>query len=92
MLSECVSSLLSTPAPTVLNNPCADFFSPANVMKLLEVVKGKDSSSETIATAMELGKKIGKVAVLSGNCHGFIGNRMLKGYGAEAVYLLEEGE
>ena len=61
-------------------------------MKLLEVVKGKDSSAATIATAMELGKKIGKVAVLSGNCHGFIGNRMLKSYGTEAVYLLEEGE
>ncbi len=67
------------------------FFSPANVMKLLEVVRGKASSPEVIATAMALGKKLGKVAVLAGNCHGFIGNRMLEPYFREAQFLVEEG-
>jgi 3-hydroxyacyl-CoA dehydrogenase len=67
------------------------FFSPANVMKLLEVVRGKASSPEVITTAMALGKKLGKVAVLAGNCHGFIGNRMLEPYFREAQFLLEEG-
>ncbi len=67
------------------------FFSPANVMKLLEVVKGKASSAEVIVTAMGLGKKLGKVAVLAGNCHGFIGNRMLEPYFREAQFLVEEG-
>jgi 3-hydroxyacyl-CoA dehydrogenase len=67
------------------------FFSPANVMKLLENVRGKASSKETIATVMELGKKIRKVPVLAGNCFGFIGNRMLHGYTREAAELLLEG-
>jgi 3-hydroxyacyl-CoA dehydrogenase len=67
------------------------FFSPANVMKLLEVVRGRASSNEVIATAMALGKKLGKVAVLAGNCHGFIGNRMLEPYFREAQFLVEEG-
>ncbi|HZF24753.1 MAG TPA: 3-hydroxyacyl-CoA dehydrogenase NAD-binding domain-containing protein, partial [Steroidobacteraceae bacterium] len=67
------------------------FFSPAQVMKLLEVVRGRDSSAATIATAMALGKRIGKVAVLAGNCDGFIGNRMWQYYTAEAEFLLEEG-
>jgi len=67
------------------------FFSPANVMKLLENVRGKDSSKETIATVMELGKKIRKVPALAGNCFGFIGNRMLHGYTREAAELLLEG-
>ena len=67
------------------------FFSPANVMKLLEVVRGKASNPEVIATAMSLGKKLGKVAVLAGNCHGFIGNRMLEPYFREAQFLVEEG-
>ena len=67
------------------------FFSPANVMKLLEVVRGKASGPEVIATAMALGKKLGKVAVLAGNCHGFIGNRMLEPYFREAQFLVEEG-
>ena len=53
------------------------FFSPANVMRLLEVVRGKATSKEVIATSMALGKKLKKVAVLAGNCRGFIGNRML---------------
>jgi 3-hydroxyacyl-CoA dehydrogenase len=69
----------------------AHFFSPANVMKLLEVVRGKASSAETIATAMGLGKKLKKVAVLAGNCRGFIGNRMIAPYLREAQFLVEEG-
>jgi 3-hydroxyacyl-CoA dehydrogenase len=67
------------------------FFSPANVMRLLENVRGKKSSKETIATVMAVGKQIKKIAVLAGNCDGFIGNRMLAGYSREASFLLEEG-
>jgi len=67
------------------------FFSPANVMRLLENVRGARSSPETLATVMALGKTLGKVAVLAGNCDGFIGNRMLMYYGSEAEFLLEEG-
>ncbi|MDA9848816.1 3-hydroxyacyl-CoA dehydrogenase NAD-binding domain-containing protein [Luminiphilus sp.] len=67
------------------------FFSPANVMKLLEVVKGAASSDTVIATSMAVGKKIGKVSVLSGMCYGFIGNRMLRHYGREASLCLIEG-
>lgn len=67
------------------------FFSPANVMKLLEVVRGAATQPAAIATAMALGKRLGKVAVLSGNCPGFIGNRMLGGYTREASFLVEEG-
>lgn len=67
------------------------FFSPAHVMKLLEVVRGAKSSKSAIASAMKLGKRLRKVAVLAGNCDGFIGNRMLAGYGREAAFLLEEG-
>jgi 3-hydroxyacyl-CoA dehydrogenase len=69
----------------------AHFFSPANVMKLLEVVRGKETSPQTIATTMALAKAIGKVAVLSGNADGFIGNRILAVYGRECDFLLEEG-
>jgi len=60
-------------------------------MKLLENVRGKKSSKETIATVMAMGKQIRKIPVLAGNCDGFIGNRMLAGYGREASFLLEEG-
>ena len=67
------------------------FFSPANVMKLLENVRGRQTSAQTIATVMALGKTLGKIPVLAGNCDGFIGNRMLMFYGSEAEYLLEEG-
>ena len=67
------------------------FFSPANVMKLLENVRGRQTSAQTIATVMALGKTLGKIAVLAGNCDGFIGNRMLMFYGTEAEFLLEEG-
>lgn len=67
------------------------FFSPANVMRLLEVVRGAKSSKETIATGMKLAKSMRKIGVLAGNCDGFIGNRMLHGYLREANFLLEEG-
>ncbi|MBB5199942.1 3-hydroxyacyl-CoA dehydrogenase [Glaciimonas immobilis] len=67
------------------------FFSPAHVMKLLEVVRGRDTSMQVLATAMAFAKKIGKSAVVSGVCYGFIGNRMLEGYLREAEFLLMEG-
>jgi len=67
------------------------FFSPAHVMKLLEVIHGKESSKDLIAQTLALGKRVGKVAVLAGNCYGFIGNRMLRPYIAEAEFLVEEG-
>jgi 3-hydroxyacyl-CoA dehydrogenase len=67
------------------------FFSPANVMKLLEIVRGKATSKEVIATCMQLSKKIGKVGVLVGNCRGFVGNRMFGPYRREAQFLMEEG-
>jgi len=67
------------------------FFSPANVMRLLEIVRGKASSKEVIATCMQLSKRIGKIGVLVGNCRGFVGNRMFHPYVRESVFLLEEG-
>ncbi|XHS78305.1 3-hydroxyacyl-CoA dehydrogenase NAD-binding domain-containing protein [Burkholderiaceae bacterium UC74_6] len=67
------------------------FFSPANVMKLLEVVRGKATSHEVLATVMALGKKIKKTAVVSGVCDGFIGNRMIEQYFRQAGFLLDEG-
>ncbi len=67
------------------------FFSPANVMKLLEVVRGDATADDALATAMQIGKKIGKVCVMSRVCYGFIGNRMLGGYGREAQMLLLDG-
>lgn len=67
------------------------FFSPANVMRLLEIVRGKASSKEVIATLMTLSKKLGKVGVLVGNCRGFVGNRMFGPYRREAQFLVEEG-
>ncbi|XP_061736076.1 peroxisomal bifunctional enzyme [Nerophis ophidion] len=67
------------------------FFAPAHVMKLLEVVCGSRSSPQAVATAMSLGKKMGKVGVAVGNCPGFVGNRMLKPYSEQGLFLLEEG-
>lgn len=67
------------------------FFSPANVMRLLEVVRGSKTSQEVIATAMKLAKRIGKVPVLSEVCHGFIANRIMRPRGQEAEILLLEG-
>ena len=67
------------------------FFSPANVMKLLEIVRGKHTSPEVIATSMDLAKRLGKVGVLVGNCRAFVGNRMFDPYIREAQFLVEEG-
>ena len=67
------------------------FFSPANVMKLLEVVRGGKTAADVLATTMQLAKKIKKTAVVSGVCDGFIGNRMVAVYQREAFFLLEEG-
>ena len=67
------------------------FFSPANVMKLLEVVRGKDTAKDVLATVMKLAKAIKKTAVVSGVCDGFIGNRMIEQYSRQAGYLLDEG-
>ncbi len=67
------------------------FFSPANVMKLLEVVRGAKTSKDVLATVMQLAKKIKKTAVVSGVCDGFIGNRMVEQYIRQALFMLEEG-
>lgn len=67
------------------------FFSPANVMKLLEIVQGEKTSKDVIKTSMKLAKKIGKVGVLVGVCFGFVGNRMIEVYGREAGRLILEG-
>jgi len=67
------------------------FFSPANVMKLLEIVRGEKTSDEVKATAMKLAKQINKVGVMVGNCYGFVGNRMLHKRGTEAMALVNEG-
>ena len=67
------------------------FFSPANVMKLLEIVRGRDTSKEVIATSLKLAKQLNKVGVVVGNCFGFVANRMLAYYMREAYLLLEEG-
>ncbi|MGC2355945.1 MAG: 3-hydroxyacyl-CoA dehydrogenase NAD-binding domain-containing protein, partial [Candidatus Acidiferrum sp.] len=67
------------------------FFSPANVMRLLEIVRGKATSKELIATCVQLSKRLGKVGVVVGNCRGFVGNRMFHPYRREAQFLVEEG-
>jgi len=67
------------------------FFSPAHVMKLLEIVRGRQTSPETLATSIALGQRLAKVPVVVGNCFGFVANRMLAYYRREALLLLEEG-
>ncbi|WP_323750748.1 3-hydroxyacyl-CoA dehydrogenase NAD-binding domain-containing protein [Marinobacter sp.] len=67
------------------------FFSPANIMKLLEVIRGDKTAKDVLATAMKLAKTIRKTAVVSGVCDGFIGNRMINQYSREALTMLEEG-
>jgi 3-hydroxyacyl-CoA dehydrogenase len=67
------------------------FFSPANVMRLLEIVRGKSTGKVVIATCMQLSRKLGKVGVLVGNCRGFVGNRMFHHYVRESMFLVEEG-
>ncbi|MBI2320297.1 MAG: enoyl-CoA hydratase/isomerase family protein [Betaproteobacteria bacterium] len=67
------------------------FFSPANVMRLLEVVRAAKTAKDVLATTMKLGKKLRKVSVVSGVCDGFIGNRMLEQYVRQALFMLDEG-
>lgn len=67
------------------------FFSPANIMQLLEIVRGRETAPDVLATALSFAKKIRKVPVVSGVCDGFIGNRMVDRYVAQAMYLIEEG-
>lgn len=67
------------------------FFSPANVMRLLEVVRGKATSAQVLASAMQIGKRLKKVSAAVGVCDGFVGNRMIFQYGRQAEFLLEEG-
>ncbi len=67
------------------------FFSPANVMRLLEVVRAKKTAKDVLATTLKLAKRIKKVPVVSGVCDGFIGNRMIEKYGQQSLFLLDEG-
>jgi len=67
------------------------FFSPANIMKLLEIVRGKATAPEVLATALAFAERIGKVGVVAGNCDGFIGNRIFEEYLRQAYFLAEEG-
>jgi 3-hydroxyacyl-CoA dehydrogenase len=82
-----IASSTSRPASVIGTH----FFSPANVMRLLEIVRGRATSKEVIATCMQLSKTLGKVGVLVGNCRGFVGNRMFGPYRREAQFLVEEG-
>jgi len=82
-----IASATSRPSQVIGHH----FFSPANVMRVLEIVRGKDSSDTVIATSMAIAKKINKVGILVGNCRGFVGNRMFHCYQREAQFLLEEG-
>ena len=67
------------------------FFSPAHVMRLLEIVRGRDTATDVIATALTLARQLGKIGVVVGNCYGFVGNRMLYSYGRENQLMLLEG-
>jgi 3-hydroxyacyl-CoA dehydrogenase len=78
----------TTRAPDVIGT---HFFSPANVMRLLEVVRGKRTAKDVLASTMKLGKRLKKVPVVSGVCDGFIGNRMLEKYGQQSLFLVDEG-
>jgi 3-hydroxyacyl-CoA dehydrogenase len=82
-----IASVTSRPAFVIGTH----FFSPANVMRLLEIVRGKVTSREVIATCMQISKSLGKIGVLVGNCRGFVGNRMFGPYRREAQFLVEEG-
>lgn len=90
------TSYLDIDAIAAMTNRPADvigmhFFSPANVMRLLEVVRGEKTAKDVVATAMQIGRKIGKISVLVGVCHGFVGNRMLAERQREANLLILEG-
>ena len=82
-----IASFTSRPADVVGMH----FFSPANVMRLVEVVHGKETSPEVLASAIAAARKIGKTGVSVGNCDGFVGNRMLEKYITEAMLIVEEG-
>jgi 3-hydroxyacyl-CoA dehydrogenase len=82
-----IAAATSRPADVV----GAHFFSPANVMKLLEVVRGAATAPDVLATMMQVGKRIGKTAVVAGVCDGFIGNRLIEQYIRQAMALLEDG-
>src|SRR4029079_11269555 len=82
-----IASVTSRPQQVIGHH----FFSPANIMRLLEIVRGKASSDSVIATSLALARTLGKVGVLVGNCRGFVGNRMYGPYQREAQFLLEEG-
>ena len=82
-----IASVTSRPEDVIGHH----FFSPANVMRLLEIVRGARTSNEVIATSMALAKRLRKVGVLVGNCFGFVGNRMFHPYRREAQFLAEEG-
>jgi 3-hydroxyacyl-CoA dehydrogenase len=82
-----IASATSRPAQVIGHH----FFSPANIMRLLEIVRGRETKPEVIATSMSLAKTLNKVGVLVGNCRGFVGNRMYHPYQREAQFLLEEG-
>ncbi len=84
---DCIAQFTRRPADVLGTH----FFSPANVMKLLEVVRGKATAPDVLATVMALARRIGKTAVVSGVCDGFIGNRMIEQYSRQAGFLLEEG-
>jgi 3-hydroxyacyl-CoA dehydrogenase len=84
---DAIASATSRPQQVIGHH----FFSPANVMRLLEIVRGQRSSPAVIATSMGLAKTLGKIGVLVGNCRGFVGNRMFHPYQREAQFLLEEG-
>ena len=82
-----IASFTARPADVIGTH----FFSPANVMRLLEIVRGKHTAKDVVATTMKLAKTIKKVGVLSGVCDGFIGNRMIARYSGQAMRLIEEG-
>jgi 3-hydroxyacyl-CoA dehydrogenase len=84
---DAIASATSRPQQVIGHH----FFSPANIMRLLEIVRGKESSPTVIATSMGLAKTLVKIGVLVGNCRGFVGNRMFHPYQREAQFLLEEG-
>lgn len=84
---DAIASATSRPQQVIGHH----FFSPANIMRLLEIVRGRQTSPQVIATSLALAKTLGKVGVLVGNCRGFVGNRMFEPYLREAQFLLEEG-
>jgi 3-hydroxyacyl-CoA dehydrogenase len=84
---DAIASVTSRPEDVVGTH----FFSPANVMRLLEIVRGRVTSPQTLSAALALAKQLGKIGVVARNCDGFIGNRMLYHYRRQADFLLEEG-